>query len=137
MRNYFTLVLALTAAWLPGQVTSIWIGDMPGHKTDWHQPYNWSNQRIPDEFTDVVIPLDETQSNNYPVYSEGREEINSLNIWPGAILQVRGGELIILDTGKNVYSPEQIKGSIRSGWKGYTLKAQDDIAGSERHKKLY
>jgi hypothetical protein len=137
MRNYFTLLLTLSATWMTGQVTSIWIGDTPGHRTDWHQPYNWSNQRVPDEFTDVIIPLDETQSNNYPVYATGSAEINSLNIWPGAILHIKGGELIILDTGKNVYSPDQIKGSIRNGWKGNTLRALDEIAGTQRHKKLY
>ncbi len=137
MKNHIILLLSITVTSLCAQVTSIWVGDTPGHKTDWHQPYNWSNQRVPDEFTDVIIPLDESQPDNYPVYSDGRQEINSLAIWPGALLHIKGGELVILDTGKNVYSPEQIKGSIRAGWKGYTLKAHNEIVGSEKQKNLY
>ena len=65
-----------------------WKGNTPGHELEWQYASNWSNNRIPDEFTDVVIPYDETLGKNYPVVQTTNVEINSICIRLGAQIQI-------------------------------------------------
>jgi hypothetical protein len=90
------LILLLTLSTINGfcQITSIWKGNTPGHKMEWDFASNWSNNRIPDEFTDVMIPVDITLGNNYPVISNGSVEVNSLTVSSGAHIQVDPGCLL-------------------------------------------
>jgi hypothetical protein len=84
MKYILILILSLTTIETFCQVTSIWKGNTPGHEVQWEYASNWSNNRIPDEFTDVIIPLDITLGKNYPVIRTLNVEVNSLFIEAGA-----------------------------------------------------
>lgn len=68
------------------QISSTWKGGTPGHKTDWDTPSNWSNNRVPDEFTDVTILWDYTLQGNYPIIKHPEFEAHSIFVEDGAKL---------------------------------------------------
>lgn len=74
------------------QIQNVWIGGMPGRPIDWDVAANWSLQRVPNEFHDIVIPNTATTTFSYPVI-DGEVEIHSLRIESGA-------KLVILEKGK-------------------------------------
>lgn len=74
------------------QIQNTWVGGMPGRPIDWNVAANWSLQRVPNEFHDVVIPNTGTTTASYPVIDE-TVDIHSLRIESGA-------KLVILETGK-------------------------------------
>lgn len=74
------------------QIQNVWIGGMPGRPIDWDVAANWSLQRVPNEFHDIVIPNTTTTTFSYPVI-DGEVEIHSLRIESGA-------KLVILEKGK-------------------------------------
>lgn len=74
------------------QIENVWVGGKPGRPIDWGVAANWSLQRVPNEFHDVVIPNTSSTTFSYPViYNE--VEINTLRIESGA-------KLVIQETGK-------------------------------------
>ncbi len=115
MKPILILLMTLPAMTGFSQITSIWRGMTPGHERNWNCPSNWSNNRIPDEFTDVIIPVDISINYRYPVIKSSATEINSLHIWPGATLTVKEGEMWILDAERSDYLRNQIigKGKVR------------------------
>jgi len=84
----FLLIVADAQA----QIRNVWVGGMPGRPIDWDVAANWSLQRVPNEFHDVVIPNTSTTTACYPVI-DGEVEIHTLRIESGA-------RLFILETGK-------------------------------------
>ncbi|MFZ1676511.1 MAG: hypothetical protein WBP41_20675 [Saprospiraceae bacterium] len=113
MKTAFILLLSLLATHSYSQITSIWKGKTPGHEYDWNWPGNWSNNRMPDDFSDVFIPVDNTLICNYPVIIAGEVEINSLNMHHDASLIILKGNLSILDPGKSNYRKNQILGKVK------------------------
>lgn len=73
---------------LNGQKMTTWQGGKPGRTTDWNCPANWSEGRVPDEFTQVVIP---TGANCYPVIQSAQVPIDALLLEAGARLTVQSG----------------------------------------------
>ena len=73
------------------QIQNTWIGGTPGRPVDWNVAANWSLQRTPGTFDNIVIPNTSTTTFSYPVIA-GVVEINSLTIDSGA-------KLVILETG--------------------------------------
>ena len=102
------LLMSFTSFSASAQYTSTWKGMTPGHERQWNYPSNWSRNAVPDEFTDVIIPIDITGGKNYPVLQVSETSINSLCIIPGAYLTILQGRLITLDEGKNFYRQVQI-----------------------------
>lgn len=88
MKSILIFVITLTALNGYSQVAATWKGNTPGHELEWGYASNWSNNRIPDQFTDVVIPYDETLGKNYPVVQTATVEINSICIRTGAQIQI-------------------------------------------------
>lgn len=76
---------------MSAQIQNTWVGGTPGRPVDWDVAANWSLQRVPDEFHDVVIPNTSTTTFSYPVL-DGAVEIRTLRIESGA-------RLYILETG--------------------------------------
>lgn len=74
------------------QIRNVWVGGTPGRPIDWNVASNWSLQRVPNEFHDVVIPNTASTTFSYPVIDES-VEIHSLHIQNGA-------RLYILETGE-------------------------------------
>ena len=109
MKPMLLILLSLISLNCFSQVTSKWRGNTPGKEQDWKCPSNWSTNSLPNEFTDVVIPVDISVTYNYPVIN-GEVEINSLSVWPGAILTIKDGSLTIHDTERSNYKRVQILG---------------------------
>ena len=109
MKPTLLILLSLISLNCFSQITSTWRGNTPGKETDWNCASNWSNNFLPDEFTDVVIPVDISITYNYPVINS-EAEINSLSVWPGASLTIKNGSLTIHDTERSNYKRVQILG---------------------------
>ena len=81
------LFLGLSST-LSAQTTAIWQGGKPGRTTDWNCPANWSEGRVPDEFTQVIIPA---AANCYPVISYAPTPIDALLMEGGTKLTIQDG----------------------------------------------
>ncbi len=73
---------------LSAQTTNVWQGGKPGRTTDWNCPANWSEGRVPDEFTQVIIP---TGASYYPVIRYALTPIDALLMEAGAKLSIQAG----------------------------------------------
>lgn len=122
------VVIALASAYINGfsQISSIWKGNAPGHEHKWEWPGNWSTDRVPDEFTDVIIPLDHTSGLNYPTISQVEVEINSLFIYPLAYIELKNGSIKIVDAGKSLFLNKQIIQNLKRKMRpGIEIKADE------------
>ena len=81
----FALVLSNDAF---AQRTIVWKGGTPGQETNWHCPQNWSSYRLPDEFSNVVIPDVSSTTQADPVIRGSRVEVNALRIESRALLTI-------------------------------------------------
>ncbi|MBK9985349.1 MAG: hypothetical protein IPP15_23920 [Saprospiraceae bacterium] len=113
MKKLILFLFCLPSAISFSQKTSIWKGNSPGHPTDWHWAANWSTNALPDEFTDVIIPLDNGASINYPHIYKNDVEVNSLFMSLGANLVLDRHEIHILDLHKSYFLNDQIKHKVR------------------------
>lgn len=73
---------------LSAQTTTVWQGGKPGQTTNWNCPANWSEGRVPDEFTQVIIP---TGTHYYPVIQNTPTPIDALLMEAGAKLTIEDG----------------------------------------------
>lgn len=73
---------------LSAQKTATWKGGTPGRANSWNCPGNWKEGRVPNEFSNVIIPDVSTSTFSNPVLKEGTVEILSLQINPGATLVI-------------------------------------------------
>lgn len=84
---------------LSAQRTVTWIGGTPGQETNWFCYKNWSNSKVPDEFTDVIIANISTTTFHYPVIKSKEAKVNSISIVSQATLTIeKSGKLTINDT---------------------------------------
>lgn len=97
--------IALTALFIlvclnaQAQRTATWKGGTLGRPSEWNCPSNWKEGRVPDEFSQVVIPDVSTSTFYYPQISQGAVEVASLQCAPNARLRLLGNaRLITLDT---------------------------------------
>lgn len=114
----FTLSLLLhttafsqrTNGWYDGsQGTNIWKGGTPGMESDWHCAKNWSKYKVPDAFSDVIIPDVSSTTLVMPVIKDGRAEANSLFIYPNASLTIDGPAQLVVFQPESAYFKEYIK----------------------------
>lgn len=84
---------------LPAQTTATWKGGKPGSATDWNCSANWSEGRVPDEFTQVVIP---TGKMFYPVIQNVSTVIDALMIEHGGTITIKEGAVLVIlgETGR-------------------------------------
>lgn len=82
------VLLSLTAFSGFGQISAQWKGGHPGRPKDWTCASNWSNNKVPNEFTDVIITEQDITYNNYPEISKGLLDVRSLEIQNKAILVI-------------------------------------------------
>lgn len=98
MKTLIIAVLTMATSIISAQNTVNWVGGTPGKETAWNEPKNWSDHRVPDEFSDVFIADVSTTTFSFPVIKNGKVELNALNISPDAKLTVNeGAQLIIHD----------------------------------------
>ncbi|MEO6131135.1 MAG: hypothetical protein ABIQ02_04760 [Saprospiraceae bacterium] len=107
--NAIILILLSLHSLTGFQTLVVWKGQTPSHPHEWNCSSNWSNNLIPNEFTDVLIIPDETFSDNYPVIIT-HQEVNSLCILKGGRITINASEINIYDALKSSYSHTQISG---------------------------
>ncbi len=80
------------------QKTATWQGGAPGRPTDWNCAKNWKEGRVPDDFSNVIIPGVSTTTCASPVISGGKVEVNALFLTSSATLTIKtGGQLAVFD----------------------------------------
>lgn len=87
MRNTYTIFLVVLATTLSAQNYNYWIGGYPGKEHQWNWYANWSEKKVPDINTDVVIGKCHKKGQVYPHVSD-IVQINSLKILDNAKLQI-------------------------------------------------
>lgn len=78
MKNFFffAAIILISQTSLLAQKSTTWKGGTPGKPSDWNCASNWSDGRVPNEFSDVTIP--NVSSDIYPVIKNNVEDINAL-----------------------------------------------------------
>lgn len=80
------------------QNANTWKGGTPGLENDWNCAKNWSAYRVPDAFTDVIIPDVSTTTQSPPVIQSGQLEVNSLFLETNAKLTIeKSAQLVVFD----------------------------------------
>ena len=102
---YITLVMAflfLNVNALNAQ--NSWIGGTPGAEHEWNNARNWSENKIPDLWDDMVIISDvSSQSGFYPIITKEVQPIAHLRLEGGAEVTIlKEGKLII--DGSNTFN---------------------------------
>lgn len=94
------IALALSfIATLHAQKTVTWKGGTPGQENDWNCAKNWSSHKVPDEFSNVVIPDVSTTTLAAPVIKNGTFEVNAIIVHSNAKLTVeKDAQLVIYTT---------------------------------------
>lgn len=109
---------------LTAQTTAVWQGGKPGRTTDWNCPANWSEGRVPDEFTQVIIP---TGSNYYPVINYAPTPIDALLMEAGARLTIQGGARLSILGETGIFNGVTALGLIENNG---TLEIGEAVSGS-------
>ncbi len=95
MKTLIIVLISLTTTFITAQNTVTWIGGTPGKETNWSESKNWSNHRVPDEFSFVIIKYNNSGHNAQPEI-KGVVEVASVEIQSGACLAIKeGGEIMI------------------------------------------
>lgn len=91
MKTRLVLLLALSTVVSLLHSQSEWRGGFPGRETDWLCARNWSDNRVPDEMDNVVIPDCSSRGNFYPQIRSRSACVQSLNIYSGATVSIQAG----------------------------------------------
>lgn len=89
MKNilFFVILLAFSFS-IHAQKPATWKGGTPGRPTEWNCATNWKEGRVPNEFSQVIIPDVSSSTFSNPVLNSGEVEIWSLQILSGATLKI-------------------------------------------------
>jgi len=105
MRTLLLIIMTFSATIIMGQKSVEWIGGTPGKETCWNEPRNWSDHKVPNEFSNVFIGKTSASVVHFPVISEGLIELNSINLSNQATLKLdASAELIIYDSATGIFS---------------------------------
>ncbi len=104
----FFLGISLT---LSAQNIAVWQGGKPGRTTEWNCPANWSEGRVPDEFTQVIIP---TGANYYPVIQYAPTPIDALMMEGGAKLTIQSGAKLAILGETGIFDGVTVLGQIEN-----------------------
>lgn len=109
-----TLLFGINTS-VSAQKIANWKGGAPGQEQNWNCPKNWSNYRVPDSFTDVVIPDVSSTSLALPIITDGIFEVNSIRLYSNANLTIGKDAQLVIYNVENCFFNEQslcIKGSL-------------------------
>ncbi|MFT5165661.1 MAG: hypothetical protein ACI8P3_000889 [Saprospiraceae bacterium] len=96
MKILLITILTLTTTFTFAQQSVTWKGGTPGKETNWNEAKNWSNNKVPNEFSDVMIPDVSTSTFSDPVIKEGTVELNSISIGSNGQLTVEASAKVII-----------------------------------------
>jgi Tol biopolymer transport system component len=96
MKTLLIAILSLitTITFAQQSVTSK--GGTLGNETSWNVARNWSNNKVPNEFSDVIINDVSTSTFSAPVIKEGTIELNSIRIASNGQLTVESTAKVIV-----------------------------------------
>lgn len=105
MKTLLILLMTLTTTCLIGQKAVTWIGGTPGKECQWNEPKNWSDHKVPNEFSNVIIGTKGNGSRYYPEIKSGVIELNALDITSNAKLKINdSAKLIIYDSANGLFA---------------------------------
>lgn len=102
MKTLIIAILTFSTSLIIAQNTVTWIGGTPGNETSWDEPRNWSDHKIPNENSIVVIKRLNSGHNAQPVIEE-MVEVASIEVQANAQLTIEGNGALIID-GSFTYS---------------------------------
>ncbi len=100
MRNiiFFTAIILISQTALLAQKTATWKGGTPGKPNEWNCAANWKEGRVPNEFSQVIIPDVSSSSFSNPMVTSGEVEVWSIQIHTGASLRIgKNARLIAME----------------------------------------
>jgi hypothetical protein len=74
-----------------------WIGGTLGYETNWNTAKNWSQNHVPDNSENVIIPDVSAQSGFFPVISQVIEPIPHIEIQNHAVLTILPWGRLVID----------------------------------------
>lgn len=96
---------------LTAQITAVWKGGKPGRTADWNCPANWSEGRVPDEFTQVIIPAG---ASHFPVIQFAPTPIDALLMEAGATLTIQAGARLAILGETGIFDGVTVLGHIEN-----------------------
>lgn len=118
MKTLIIAILTFSTSLIVAQNTVTWIGGTPGNETSWDEPRNWSDNKIPNENSIVIIKYANSGHNAQPVITE-KVEVASIEVQANAQLTIKKDAELIIDgsftysEGISVYGGEVInKGTV-------------------------
>ena len=93
-----TLFFLGNATFCQAQKINFWKGGTPGQETNWNCAKNWSPNKVPDGFQNVIIPDVSTGSGVYPTIMSSGLEVNALTLESGATLKIEKQASLIIHT---------------------------------------
>jgi hypothetical protein len=87
MKTLITIIFIATTAIISAQQVVTWKGGTPGKENCWAEPRNWDTNRVPDEFSHVVIKFRNNGHFNMPVI-HSNEQIETIEIHSRAYLTI-------------------------------------------------
>lgn len=103
----------MTTTILVAQNTVTWVGGTPGKETNWDEPKNWNIHKVPNEFSDVIIPDVSTSTFASPVIRKGLVELNSIQLASSTKLTIsKSAQLVVYGRANGLLKENlDIKGS--------------------------
>jgi len=130
-KSLFSIILILGFSFsLSAQTTTTWKGGKPGRITDWNCPDNWSKGRVPDEFTQVIIPFG---VHYYPVIQSAPAPIDALLVEGGASLTIQNGAKLTILCETDIFDGITALGKI---WNDGTLEIREAVNTGTAFLKL-
>lgn len=96
----FLSMISATSVFTQNQIT--WVGGTPGQETDWMTAKNWDQNKIPDEFSNVIIKQNNSGHFSQPTLDQ-ETVIASLELQSRAQLTIKKDGTLVID-GEAVYS---------------------------------
>ena len=140
MKTLFSLfrLLLFSGFWIlfisdgDAQPPVYWVGGTPGMENDWACHRNWSNSRVPNEFSNVIIPDVSSGSQADPVIWDGLVKLNSLTLESNASLCIKKMATLVIFEGLIVVDPldPEVEGLLLE-WEKTRPQPSDLIANSQ------
>jgi hypothetical protein len=102
MKNLITILLVFSTAFISGQHVIIWKGGTPGKEKSWDEPRNWYSNKVPDEFSNVIIKHANNGHFKMPEIN-GEVQIVSIQIFAKSYVTISDTGKLFID-GADTYS---------------------------------
>jgi hypothetical protein len=102
----FTVTFLMISTTIFSQQTAVWKGGYPGQPSEWNCPKNWSNFKVPDAFSHVIIPDVSSTSLANPVIKNCSVEVNSIFLQSNAKLIIEKDAQLVVNDAQNGFGNE-------------------------------